>query len=116
MLHQNVKDGFQCILEKSPYKREALSEAPRVSAKIQQRRLRLAGHCARHQEEVASDLVLWQPLEGRTNRGRKRTTYIDTLLQDTGLANVAELKTCIMDRNIWKEYVEAGVRSGDRPR
>ena len=89
---------------------------PPVSDNVVQRRLRLAGHCVRHSEEVASDLVLWKPLDGRINRGRKKTTFVDTLLQDTGMANPTVLKTCMMDRNIWNKHVMVAVRSGDRPR
>ncbi len=34
---------------------------PRVTDKIRERRLRLAGHCVRHSELEMSDLVLWEP-------------------------------------------------------
>ena len=34
-------------------------ELPKVSTKVQQRRMRLAGHCKRHNEEMANKLVLW---------------------------------------------------------
>ena len=85
---------------------------PLVSEKVKQRRLQLAGHCIRHSEEVASDLVLWQPLDGYTNRGRKRITFVETLLQDTGMVNTEELRTCILDRNIWNKHVQASVRPG----
>jgi len=37
---------------------------PKISTKIGTRRLKLAGHCARHPEEAASNLVLWVPEEG----------------------------------------------------
>ena len=50
-----------------------------VSKKIAERRLRLAGHCLRHPEEIASHLVLWQTTFGNTSRGRKATTFINTL-------------------------------------
>ena len=43
------------------------------------RRLRLAGHCALHNEEIASKALLWEPQHGHPNRGRRRTTYIDTI-------------------------------------
>ena len=39
-----------------------------VSKKIAERRLRLAGHCLRHPEEIASHLVLWQPTIGSRER------------------------------------------------
>ena len=43
-------------------------ELPPVSTKVQQRRMRLAGHCVRHGDEVANKLVLWQPTDGHANR------------------------------------------------
>ena len=46
-------------------------ELPPVSTKEQQRRMRLAGHCVRHDDEVANKLVLWQPTDGHANRGRQ---------------------------------------------
>ena len=50
------------------------SELPPVSTKVQQRRMRLAGHCVRHGDEVANKLVLWQPTDGHVTRGRQTMT------------------------------------------
>ena len=47
---------------------------PRVSEKVAARRMRLAGHCQRHQELPASRLVLWEPTHGHRSRGR--TTHM----------------------------------------
>ena len=88
-------------------------ELPKVSTKVRQRRLRLAGHCVRHSEEEASKLVLWQPTEGRP----RRVTYIDNLLQDTGMENTQELRTSMEDRESWRMRVEEDVgRPDGRPR
>ena len=46
--------------------------------------MRLAGYFLGHPEEKASQLVMWQPTEGRVNRGRKPTGYIDNITRDTG--------------------------------
>ena len=86
-----------------------------MSSKVAQRRLRLAGHCVRHEEEIANKLVLWQPTEGRANRGRRPVNYIDNLKSDTGLEDISEIKTVMMDRVRWKEYVTVA-RTGARPR
>ena len=51
-------------------------ELPKVTFKIQERRLKLAGHCYRHPEEIASNLVLWSPTRGRRSRGRPALTYV----------------------------------------
>lgn len=92
---------------------ELYGNLPQVSEKIAARRLRLAGHCVRHPDEIASNLVLWEPTGGRVNRGRKPTDYIDVIKRDTGLKDIAEIKTAMEDRDVWKGFV-AAARSGDR--
>ncbi len=84
---------------------ELYGDLPPVTLKIRQRKLRLAGHCWRHKEEIASDLVLWEPLDGKRKRGRQRTTYVDNLLDDTGLDNTKELSALIQDRTVWWNVV-----------
>ena len=42
---------------------------PNLSDTIRLRRMRLAGHCARHPELTASQLILWKPTHGRKSRG-----------------------------------------------
>ena len=94
---------------------EVYGYLPKVSWKIAERRCRLAGHCVRHPEEEASKTVLWIPTGGRVNRGRKATTYIDTLKRDTGLQDTNELGASMLDRNTWKDYVSLA-RTGVRPK
>ena len=79
MLHQNAANGPECTMNNQ----ELYGSLPRVSEKIRVRRLRLAGHCALHNEEIASKALLWEPQHGHPNRGRRRTTYIDTIKADT---------------------------------
>ena len=55
--------------------------------------MRLAGHCVRHDDEVANKLVLWQPTDGHANRRRQKVSYVGNLLQDVGLGNTSELQT-----------------------
>ena len=62
-------------------------------ANNRERRLRLAGHCVRHSELEVSNLVLWEPTQGKFNRGSQRLTYVNRLRKDTGLQTTAELKT-----------------------
>ena len=95
---------------------ELYKEIPKVTSKVQQRRMRLAGHCIRHCDEVASKLVLWQPTEGRTSRGRRRLTYVDTLLEDTGMESIQELRTIMEERDEWRKRVKAVGRPDGRPR
>ena len=91
-------------------------ELPPVSTKVLQRRTRLAGHCVRHEDEVANKLVLWQPTGGHANLGRQKLTYVDNLLQDTGLGNISELQTVMMDRGCWKGCVFNAVHPEGQPR
>ena len=90
-------------------------DLPRLTQKIAERRLRLAGHCVRHTEEIASEVVLWQPSHGRRGVGRPANNFIDTLLQDTGLTSTTELRNAMLDRKIWRGYVSM-VRLKDRPK
>ena len=78
---------------------------PKISEKIRERRLRLSGHCMRHQEEEASKLILWEPRQGHTKRGRRARTYIDNIKADTGLDSSQEIQTAMMDREIWKDFI-----------
>ena len=87
-------------------------ELPPVSTNVQQRRMRLDGHY----DEVANKLVLWQPTDGHANRGRQKITYVNNLLQDTGLENTSELQTVRMDRGCWKGCVFNAGRLERRPR
>ena len=60
----------------------------RASDKIAERRMKLAGHLARHEarhEELLShQLLFWEPLSGQRRSGRPHLTYIDILRRDTG--------------------------------
>ncbi len=47
-----------------------------------QRGMALAGHSVWHPELAASPLILWEPVQGKANRGRKRTIYISLLQQN----------------------------------
>ena len=89
---------------------------PKVSTKIKQRRMRLAGHCIRHEEEMANKLVLWEPTEGQRSRGRRKATYIDTLLEDACVDNISELRALMEEREEWWKHVENAGRPDGRPR
>ena len=78
---------------------------PKISKSIRMQRLRFAGHCWRSKDEVASDLVLWQPQHGNLSRGRPAKTYIDQLRDDNDLLTTDEIKTTMNDREGWRKYV-----------
>ena len=52
---------------------------PLVSSKIKSRRMRMAGHCIRHPELSTHPLTVWEPTQGKANRGRRRFNYVDVL-------------------------------------
>ena len=64
-----IDDVYTCMLrvarnvswEDQMKNTELYGDLPRLFDMIRQRRMRLAGHCVRHQELVACDLVLWKP-------------------------------------------------------
>ena len=57
----------------------------RISTTIRQRRLRFSGHCWRSENEVVSDLVLWEPKHGKRSVGGQARTFVDLLEADTGV-------------------------------
>ena len=43
---------------------------PLIIDVITSRRMRFAGHCLRHNDEIAHNLILWEPKFDRRNCGR----------------------------------------------
>ena len=85
---------------------------PKVSVKVRERRMRLAGHCVRHTELSANPLTLWEPKQGTARKGRNRATYISVLKKDTGLDNISELRIAMLDREVWIRVYVHGTRDG----
>ena len=95
---------------------ELYGDLPKVSQKIRVRRLKLSGRWVRHLEELASNLILWQPSLGWAKGGRKKTTYVDNLLQDTNIQRAEEWRSLMIDRETWKVIVRnCQNSSGCRP-
>ena len=82
--------------------REVYGTLPRATMKIQERRMRLAGHIHRHPELVAHDVLLWEPNHGTRGRGRPALTYVDSLRTDTGLTDVGEME------DLWRIEISGG--------
>ena len=74
---------------------------PKISEVIKQRILRLAGHCIRHTDELAHNLILWTPKNGIRNRGSQPKTFIEILKNDCDCEEEYELRTLMMDREGW---------------
>ena len=86
---------------------------PKLTEIVKERRLQLAGHCVRHEDEIAHHLVLWEPTRGTRNRGRRGITFIDNLKEDTGLECAGELM--MNSRKEWNKLAQSG-RAGARPK
>ena len=78
-------------------------DLPRITTQIRKRR-----HCVRHPELAASNLVLWEPTQGRASRGGQSLTFIDQLLRNTSLKTAADIRTCMEDRDVWHVIVARG--------
>ena len=60
---------------------------PRVSAKVRERRMKLAGHCVRHPELSANPSTLWETKQGTGKRGRRWPTTSVCTQASTTLTN-----------------------------
>ena len=60
--------------------------------------MRIAGHCLRHNDEIAHNLILWEPKFGRINGGRQKYSYIDNLKEDTDLKDIDQIRKVMIDR------------------
>lgn len=79
-------------------------DIPKITTTIATQRVRFCGHCWRSKEELAHQLLLWEPTHGKRSRGRPRRTYVDQLMDDTGLRK-EELPKAMEDRDYWKDKV-----------
>ena len=83
---------------------------PKITTTIRETRLRFCGHCWRSREEIVPQLLLWEPTHGKRSQGRPKKTFIDQLIEDTGLTK-EELQRAMEDRIVWRQVV-----NGVRPR
>lgn len=90
--------------------KELYGSMSRVGDTVAARRMQMAGHCFRHKELPASDLIIWAPTQGVRARGRRRVTYVDLLKRDAGVGSDGELATCMMDRSVWRTHVRTRLR------
>ena len=109
-LNYHLNCTFWMIIRKYQYmmritNSELYGNLPKVSSKVAQRRLRIAGHAQRHPELTLHSVLLWEPLHGRAGRGRPRQTYIDTLRADTGLQDTRDIANIMEHRERWRDIV-----------
>ena len=76
--------------------------------------MRMAGHCIRHPELSTYPLILWELTQGKSNRGRRRLNYVAVLKNDTGLLEKEEIRTSMLDIDIWREFTHTDARVDDK--
>ena len=76
----------------------------KITNTIKSRRLKLAGHVFRDKTSPAHLTVTWMPSHGYANRGKPKTTFVDTLLADTSTSTTPELESIMSDRKLWRSY------------
>ena len=81
-------------------------DLPKITETIRYRRLKFSGHIWRHDEEIAHNLLFWMPTNGKNKRGRPQKTYIDQLIEDTGL-QMEELKILMANREERKSFINS---------
>ena len=62
-----------------PTKERLYGKLPPLSSTIIKTRMRFAGHVFRNKDELASEVITWQPRRGRSNVGRSHKTYYQQL-------------------------------------
>ena len=85
--------------------KELYGNIPPISQTIIERRLQLSGHCLRATNEVISEVILWEPTHGKRGRGRPARTYIDQLVDDTGIQK-EHLCMAMEDREGWRGVIK----------
>ena len=114
--YTNIVRMMQNISWQSHTTNEVLyGRVPKVSQTIAKRRLELAGHCIRHPEEIAHNLVLWEPTHGQQSAGGQNLDFINTLYKDTGLTTTQELRDTMNNRAVWRQFISS-VRPAGRPK
>ena len=74
----------------------------------------MAGLCIRYPEISAHRLILCEPIQGKANRGRRNLNYVDTLRKDTRLIKKKDIRTCMLDINVWRDLSNTDVRVEDQ--
>ena len=60
----------------------------------------LAGHIVRVETSLTHSTVTWKPPHGDIKKRQAKTTFVDTVLRDTGIENIKQLESCMKDRDI----------------
>ena len=73
----------------------------KVSTNIIRRRLTFAGHCLRRDDEVISDLVIWEPTHIFIKRERLPDINVRTIERDTGIS-LNKMRVAMINYYVWR--------------
>ena len=85
---------------------EVYGEIPPLANSVRKRRLQFAGHCLRASDQPVSRVLFWTPSEGHSSRGRRSTTYPDSISKDLDL-EPNEVQQLMLDKLAWRKFVTA---------
>ena len=74
----------------------------RVTDKIQERRMRFAGHNIREAGTPLSKLIPWEATHGCSSRGQPALSCVEVLKLDDGVTDTEELTACKKERAEWR--------------
>ena len=60
------------------FNKKLYNAMPKIANIIATRRLSIAGHCIRHNEETAHNIIFWET-KGKRKQGRRSVTFVDNL-------------------------------------
>ena len=68
------------------------------------------GHLIRREDSLEKILMLGK-CEGKRRRGRQRTRWLDSVIEDTNM-NLIQLREAVEDRRAWRALVHGVTKSG----
>ena len=75
------------------------NDIPKITNIVATRRLSIAGHCIRHNEEAAYNLIFLEP-KGKRKQDRCAVTFVDNLKEGIDLEEIDEIRNVMMMRDV----------------
>ena len=103
LIHSNSTNDIKLNWSQKVNNEVLYGAIEKISTKIRRRFLKFAGHCLCRDDEVVSDLVLWESTHGTRRRGRPPESYIRNLERETGIP-ASEMRVAMMNRAVWRTF------------
>ena len=81
--------------------KELYGDLKSITSVLRKRQLMFICHIWRKRDEMANQLLFWEPRYGKRRPGRPALTYVDQLEKDTGHTK-DEVKLIMEDRKMWR--------------